>query len=334
MTGSPPEYQDVTRERFEAEIAPAGRPAILRGLVAAWPAVAAANRSPASLVEYLGRHDSGVPLSTYVGAPGIDGRFFYRDDLRGFNFDRGAAPFAGVAQTLLADLETGSGPAIYSGAASAGDHFPTFAGDNPMPLLDPAVMPRLWIGNATTISTHYDVAANIACVAAGHRRFTLFPPEQVANLYVGPLENTISGQPVSMVDPLAPDLERFPRYREAMAAAQTAELGPGDAIFVPSLWWHNVRSLSRFNLLVNYWWTSPHQGSAFEVLIHGLLAIRDLPARERDAWRAFFDHFVFDPDPEPAAHLPPHARGVLGPASPARTALVRDFLMRGLRRLG
>nr|WP_274705369.1 cupin-like domain-containing protein [Sphingomonas sp. H160509] len=138
------------------------------------------------MVAYLASHDSGAPLSTYVGAPTIAGRFFYREDMNGFNFDRGTAPFRAVADMLLGDLATGAGPAIYSGAASAVEHFPTFAADNPMPLLDPTAIPRLWIGNAVTVSTHYDTADNIACVAAGHRHFTLFPPHRSPTCMSGP----------------------------------------------------------------------------------------------------------------------------------------------------
>ena len=326
------EWHGVTRQIFETEVVPMGEPAVLRGLVADWPATIAGSRTGRELVAYLASHDSGAPLSTYVGAPTIAGRFFYREDMNGFNFDRGTAPFRAVADMLLGDLATGAGPAIYSGAASAVEHFPTFAADNPMPLLDPTATPRLWIGNAVTVSTHYDTADNIACVAAGHRHFTLFPPAQVANLYVGPLENTISGQPVSMVDPLAPDLERFPRYALAVETARSAVLAPGDAIYVPTMWWHHVRSTERLNLLVNYWWSPPNDASAFEALIYAMLAVRNRPAVERQNWRAFFDHYVFDADAADAEHLPEHARGILGPSSPERTALMREFLQRGLGR--
>jgi hypothetical protein len=332
MIGKPVRtWREVTRETFEREIVPLRQPAVMRGLVDAWPVVAASRRSPVVLVDYLAAHDSGAPLSTYVGAPEIAGKFFYRDDMRGFNFDRGSAPFRAVANMLLSD-PTGQGPAIYSGAAAATNHFPTFSGGNPMGLLDEDVAPRLWIGNAVTVSTHYDLADNIACVAAGNRQFTLFPPDQVGNLYVGPLENTISGQPVSMVDPLAPDLSRFPRFAEAAAHAYSAELEPGDAIYVPTMWWHHVRSTAPFNLLVNYWWSAPNDGSAFEALIHAMLSIRNRPADERAHWRAFFDHYVFDADPDDVAHLPAHARGILGPSSPERTAMMREFLLRGLAR--
>lgn len=324
-------WRDVDRAVFDGEIRPLGEPAVLRGIVRQWPATQAAMRSDEALVDHVGRFDAGRPLSTYVGAPSIKGRFFYREDVRGFNFDRGEAPFRAVARKLIDDREAGTGPAVYTGAAAADAYFPGFAEANTMPLLD-RVMPRLWIGNAVTISTHYDVADNIACVVAGRRRFTLFPPKEVANLYVGPLEHTISGQPVSMVDPDAPDLDRFPRFAKAQEAALTADLEPGDAIYIPTLWWHHVRSAERFNLLVNYWWSEERDGSAFECLIHGLLAIRDLPVSEREAWRAFFDHFVFRPPSDAANHLPVEARGVLGPRSPARTRLIREFLARAVNR--
>lgn len=333
MIGKPVrEWHDVTRQTFETEIVPMGEPAVLRGLVADWPAAIAGSGTGRELVAYLTLHDSGAPLSTYVGAPSIAGKFFYREDMNGFNFDRGTAPFRAVADMLLGDLTSGTGPSIYSGAASAVEHFPTFAANNPMPLLPPTTSPRLWIGNAVTVSTHYDTADNIACVAAGHRSFTLFPPEQVANLYVGPLENTISGQPVSMVDPLAPDLDRFPRYALAVETARSAVLAPGDAIYVPTMWWHHVRSTERFNLLVNYWWSPPNDASAFEALIYAMLAIRNRPAAERQNWRAFFDHYVFEADAADAEHLPAHARGILGSSSPERSALMREFLQRGLER--
>ena len=64
----------------------------------------------------------------------------------------------------------------------------------------------------------------------------MFPPAQVANLYVGPIDHSPAGMPTSLVDFAQPDLERFPRFREAWAAAQVAELAPGDAIYLPPLW--------------------------------------------------------------------------------------------------
>ena len=98
----------------------------------------------------------------------------------------------------------------------------------------------------------------MAIVIGGWRRFTLFPPEQVDNLDVGPLHFTIAGPPVSMVDLLHPDFERYPRFATALEHAVMAELGPGDALFIPPLWWHDVEALDGVNVRMSYWWETPH----------------------------------------------------------------------------
>jgi hypothetical protein len=122
------------------------------------------------------------------------------------------------------------------------------------PLLAASVQPRIWLGSGVVTPAHFDESSNVACVVAGRRRFTLLPPEQVANLYIGPLGFAPTGTPISLVSFREPDFQRFPLFREAQAAALVAELGAGDAIYIPPLWWHHVESLERLNALVNYWW--------------------------------------------------------------------------------
>ena len=164
----------------------------------------------------------------------------------------------------------------------------------------------IWIGNRTVIPAHYDLPDNLACVAAGRRRFTLFPPEQLRNLYVGPLDFTPAGQAVSLVDLHQPDLARYPRFAEALAQAQSAELEAGDALFIPSMWWHHVEGLTPFNILVNYWWRqSPGwMDTPFNTLLLALLTMRELPPAQRAAWQELFRHYVFDSDSSEAAHIP------------------------------
>jgi hypothetical protein len=224
-------------------------------------------------------------------------------------------------------------PALYAGAAAAAEQVPGWTAANPLPLATPDAVPRIWLGNASRVSIHYDISSNVAAVVAGRRRFALFPPEQGRNLYVGPLDVTIAGQPTSMVDLEAPDLDRYPRFAESLDAMQVAELEPGDTLFVPSLWWHEVRAEGQLNVLVNYWWGKPAATSPFPALIHAMMAIRDLPGPERAALRDWFDQYAFGDDAHAAAdHLTAGARGVLGPATPARDAAIREYLLRALTR--
>src|SRR5688572_703996 len=130
-----------------------------------------------------------------------------------------------------------------------------------MPLV-PGMVPRIWIGNKIRVAPHYDLMENIGVCLAGRRRFTLFPPEQLPNLYPGPFELTPAGTPISLVDPQTPDLEKYPRYAEACANALQAELAPGDAIYLPCAWWHGVDALEPVSVLVSYWWNDVPKGSA------------------------------------------------------------------------
>lgn len=327
------EVRGITPERFAEEILPAYRPVVLRGLVEHWPSVAAGRQGVEAIATYVRRFDGGLPAKVFAGAPDIGGRFFYRDDWRGFNFQSAKVMLPVLLDQLVLEAGNPDAAALYAGSASAADHYPGWAEDNPLPLPTPGGEPRLWIGNASRVSTHYDVSDNIAAVVSGHRRFALFPPDQVANLYVGPLETTIAGQPVSMVDLEAPDLGRYPRFADALETLVVAELEPGDALFVPSLWWHDVRANGPFNVLVNYWWGQQRATSPFAALMHAVLAVRDLPPPERDAMRTWFDHYVFGGEAAAAAdHLPVQARGVLGPPSPERDRFIRGFLGRALDR--
>lgn len=317
-----------------AEAQAGTRPMVLRGLVRSWPAVQMAQEGDGVLSDYLTRCDTGAEAVTFVGPPAIRGRFFYDQTLRGFNFERRPSTVTALLRRLAEVAADPTPPSFYIGAAALAENLTTFAGDNPAPALPDEARGRLWLGNASTVQTHYDLSANLACVVAGRRTFTLYPPDQVANLYVGPLEFTLAGQPVSLVDPLAPDPVKYPLYQVAEAQAVQATLSPGDAIFIPPLWWHHVQALDTLNLLVNYWWStaSKDAGSPFESLIHGILSIRDLPAAEREAWKALFDHFVFSATPEAIAHIPPAARGVLGALTPATAQTIRRFLIGSLSR--
>ncbi|TDK30643.1 cupin-like domain-containing protein [Luteimonas terrae] len=310
-------------------------PVVIRGLAAGWPAVAASRRGPLDAIVYLRELASdAAPATATIAPPEAGGRIFYDVSMRGFNFRHEQVP-AGVAlATLARELDNANAPMIYLGATTLDTWFPGFARDNRIDFGDRTPLASIWIGNRTRVPAHHDLPDNLACVVAGRRRFTLFPPEQIGNLYIGPLDVTPAGQPVSLVDPQAPDLERFPRFSEAWAHAQVAELGPGDAVLIPSLWWHAIDALDGFNVLVNYWWrrTPDWMDAPLNALMAGLLAIRQLPAHERAHWKHMFDHYVFDADHTTSAHIPETARGVLAPFDEAGAANLRRLLRQRLER--
>jgi hypothetical protein len=313
------------------------RPVILRGFVRDWPAVKQALDSPAALVRYLSRFDSGKAVDALLTAPEIDGQLFYNEDMTGFNFLRNRLPLAAVAEQVLRYAQFPKSPAVAAQSALIRDCLPGFAEENRLSIVDANVLPRIWLGNQITTPTHVDEWNNIGCVVAGRRRFTLFPPEQITNLYIGPLDFAPTGAPMSLVSLRNPDFARYPKFREALAAAYVAEVGPGDAVFIPPLWWHHVESLERFNVLVNYWWLDKAgdgalADSAFEVLLHGILSIRALPPATRRAWGAFFEQYVFGDDPGATAHIPEQRRGMLGTLSAEQLAGLRAHLAKKLGR--
>lgn len=326
-----PACRDVSAGELPADVLLSHQPVLLRGLVRHWSLVQAAGRSDADFCSYLRGFGADTRLALWRGAPEIGGRFFYNDDFSGFNYQREVDTFSALLDELLA----GTPDALYLGSTELDSAFPGLRMHNDLPELagfNPLV--SLWLGNRMQVAPHFDLPDNIACVVAGRRRFTLFPPDQVANLYIGPLDLTPAGQPVSLVDTVRPDLERFPRYADALRHAQVFELLPGDALFIPSQWWHGVESLEPVSALVNFWW---RQSPAFmdtplNTLMMALLSLRDLPPAQRDAWRALFDHYVFDADAQTAAHIPPTARGILAPMNDDSARQLRTALRNRLNR--
>lgn len=323
-----PELRNIDRARFHEDIVPRHRPVVLRGIVKDWPAVQHAQRSPAAVCAYLKAFDTGIDVNAIMTAPGSGGLVGYKDDLSGFSFVRNRLPLAAVITQLQRYLGGDNPPSLAAQSALIAESIPGFLDENRLALLDPAIAPRIWLGNTITVPAHFDEAHNIACCVSGRRRFTLFPPEQVANLYIGPLEFTPAGAPVSLA---TLDFDKFPRYRAALAASMVAELEPGDAIFIPSLWWHRVESIGVLNILVNYWWggaigVTDRASSPTNALMHCLANMQGLDPAVRAAWQAIFNHFVFD-NVNAAAHIPEQRRGVLGTLPEAELRKIKDALI-------
>ena len=329
------EVRDLDRSRLPDLLPGWTTPKVIRGLVGDWPVVGAARTSAEAAVAHLKQYDHGsLPVTATTAPPDAHGRIFYNADMSGFNFRREQIPLKVVLDTLLKYRSAHAAPTIYVASTTLDSFLPGFRRDNALELGVADPLASIWIGNRSRIAAHHDVPDNLACVAAGRRRVTLFPPDQVGNLYVGPLDFTPAGQAISLVDFAAPDLERFPRFERALASAQVAELDPGDAVFIPSLWWHHMEGLDDFNVLVNYWWRPvPAWADApMNALMLSLLALRGLPPAQRRHWQALFDHYVFTAGAESHAHIPDAVRGVLGPLDEGMAANVRSVVRKRLER--
>jgi hypothetical protein len=319
--------------QFMAEVVESCLPVVMRGLVSDWPAVHAATRSAEDFQAYLARFDNGGEAETFVGDPKIAGKYYYAEGLKGFNFERRRMRFADALSAMVATHGQSGAQTMYLGSVTVNDYLPGFAEHNVLHLLAAHIAPRIWLGHAANVSAHFDAFDNVACVVAGARRFTLFPPEAIEGLYVGPLDNTMAGQPVSLAASAPLDDAKFPLFGEIRARALSAELGPGDAIYIPKLWWHQIESTASFNGLVNYWWDAFACGpdAPYTGLLLSMIAISERPARERQAWKAFFDHYVFRSNGHPLSHLPTEQHGMLGPLKPDNYAKIRAIVMRRLR---
>ena len=326
------EIADASNESLTPELLCSNSPVVLRGLIKDWPLVVESKLSNQAAQGYLKQYYNQNKVRAFMADAKHQGRFFYNDDLSGFNFTPSTTTFDNVLDDLAAYEHMSAPPGLYMGSTALDHILPGFRQNNDLALLVDDPLISIWVGNQSRIAAHYDVTDNIACVAAGKRRFTLFPPNQLDNLYIGPLDFTPAGQPASLVDFSQPDLVKHPKFAEAMQHAQVAELEAGDAIFIPSMWWHHVEGLNRFNVLVNYWWRQVdiQIGAPMDALNHALLSIRDLPEAQRDAWRDIFEHYIFAP--KDCSYIPEDKRGVLNPIDEQSARKLRASLVNKLNR--
>ena len=318
------------------ELLARNEPVVLRGLVADWGLTRAGVESDRAAMDYIRSFYNGRQVNASVGSPEIQGRLFYTEDFSKLNFTVERVKIDAFLGRIEAHLGDQLPPTMYIGSTIVDSVLPGFRRDNDLGFAAHGVdaPPAIWIGNRTIASCHYDAPNNIACCVIGKRRFTLFPPEQIFNLYPGPLDPTPGGQAISLVDFSNPDFERYPRFRDALEFAQVADVGPGDAVFIPSMWWHHVQGLSSFNTLINYWWsrTPAYIPTPMHALYHAIWTLRDRPENEKQAWKQVFDYYVFGSPDLSGAHLPEAARGMLGTITDDQARHIRAMLINKLNR--
>jgi len=334
MPGVIEEYRGAGQSLGLADLLDRARPLVIRGLCRDWPMVAWARQSDTAFAQGLARLDNGSEVDALLMPAGEGGVIGYNAAVDGFNYAHHRVSITQGLQRLATYSRQENPPGLAVQSALLSRCLPGLLEDHAVPFIDKAIEPRIWIGNKVTTPAHFDEYHNIACVVCGVRRFTLFAPEQVRNLYVGPLDFAPTGAAISMARLDRPDDPRFPRLKDALAAAQVADLHPGDALYIPPMWWHHVESLARINALVNYWWKPVPAGAetpdtALGCLMHCILVFRSLPPAERAAWKGLLDHYVFG-DEDPAAHIPAERRGILGTPTPEQLATFRETIRRYL----
>lgn len=91
--------------------------------------------------------------------------------------------------------------------------------------------------------THYDVTDNVYCQVVGHKTAVLWHPCQADNLY-------LQGDKSEVLDIDNPG-EMFPLF--PVKNRWEAKLEPGDVLFIPALWFHNMKA-EDFGIAVNVFW--------------------------------------------------------------------------------
>ncbi|KAM0998140.1 hypothetical protein FF1_007923 [Malus domestica] len=113
---------------------------------------------------------------------------------------------------------------------------------------------NLWMNNAQArSSTHYDPHHNLLCVVSGRKQVVLWPPSASPMLYPMPIYGEASNH--SSVPLENPNFSNYPRAQCLMQHSQKLFLQPGDALFIPEGWFHQVDS-DDLTIAVNFWWRS------------------------------------------------------------------------------
>ena len=252
------EIAGIDPHSLPEELLRSGQPVVLRGLVGHWPMAQAGRASASEAVAYLQRfeREGAPPAVVTVGPPEIGGRFFYNHDLSDFNFRREHVPLGVVLKTLLkyadrgiaaGDLRRLPRPSTPGCRVSRRKRLRARRRANRWPASGSAIaraFPRIRTCLTTLPAWSPDIGA-----------FTLFPPQQIVQpVHRAARFHARRARPSAWSTSTRRTTSASRRFAEALKAAQVAELGPGDAVFIPSMWWHYIRRSRTFNMLVNYWW--------------------------------------------------------------------------------
>jgi hypothetical protein len=204
-----------------------GLPFLVTGVVKRWPLCAL---SPDDLRERYGHVPVRARVGDYVATAFAPDRAMRDMSLREY-LDLSVAPPDGLPP-YVGNLELRE----LNGMC----HWPAY--------FDKMGPPRFWLGPARTVTPlHCDYDDNIFAQIRGRKRIFLAPPHHDEFLYTREANPVLFGSPF---DPEAPDFDAYPLARQAAIVEVVVE--PGDMLYVPAGWYHQVRALT-FSLSSNRW---------------------------------------------------------------------------------
>jgi hypothetical protein len=230
-----PRITPPSAEEFAARYVRGSQPVIVRGAIDAWPAMerwsgdyfrrrfgnrevpALQARGGALYDTQSGAHYGTVRVAEYVDA--LDAQ------------TRSELYMAFRVQDVMPELLDDIVPPPYCGAA-------------------PWRSTKLWFAGPDTKSPlHRDLPHNLYAQIIGRKRFLLLDRRRTRMVHRHSFLSRVPN--CSPVDAESPDLDRFPRFRDAPLLL--ADLQRGDLLYIPSLWWHQARSVGT-SVSVNLFW--------------------------------------------------------------------------------
>lgn len=229
-------------EEFKKKIFSSRKPVIITGKMTDWKALSSWS------IEYLNR---------VVGHKEIDVNFsnnkvFNFDPENQFTIASKKMKFTDFMDWIVQKKTTDK--YYYLQQSSIKTSFPELISDIEVPdYIDPKllIITNLWIGAGGNVSQlHYDMPENLLSQVRGRKRILLFEPKQTSFLYPFPAHSKIPHMSRLNLD--QPDAKKFPKFQKAKYTECILE--PGEMLFIPAFWWHQVYSLDMLNISINFWW--------------------------------------------------------------------------------
>jgi hypothetical protein len=228
----------LSREEFLERYYAPGRPVILVGEMADWPALSRwtprylRDAIGSKVIEFQGERSKNDRFEIYKEAHRREMPFDQFIDLIGGNTGNDA---------YLTAYNSARNAQALSGLHGDLGFLDKFLSHD---VLEPHGM--MWIGPAGTVtSLHHDLTDNFIAQIVGRKRLKLVPAADVGKLY----NHQHVFSEIADLEDQALDPTRFPLL--ANARIYDVTLSPGEIIFIPLAWWHQVKSLD-FSVTITY----------------------------------------------------------------------------------